>query len=179
MDFVVIALIILAIVVAIPALIGFLFYRHLAKKGYKKTAIIILCAVFGFFLYNIYFAIYPGDAFYADEFKNAAFRDLPKTTHFLEKEASYPDFHGKYGTAFLIEVSREDFNSLKTQLLNDKRFKKASLHGSAEITDVMRGYNEDNVVTSLARDDDSDRRRYCFVGFFKDKKTIIVNTEFY
>ncbi|OKS89585.1 hypothetical protein [Mucilaginibacter polytrichastri] len=179
MDFVVIALIIIIIVIVIPVLLGYLFYRWLAKKGYKKVAVIILCGVFGFFAYNIYFAVYPGESFYEDEFKNEAFRDLPKTTHFLKKEASYPDFHGKYGTAFLIEVSKDDFNRLESQLLDDKRFKREALHGSAEITDVMRDYNEKNIVTGLARDDDNDRRHYCFIGFFKDKRTIIVHTDFY
>lgn len=179
MDFIIIALIIVAIVIIIPVLLGYLFYRWLAKKGYKKIAVIVLCGVFGFFAYNIYFAIYPGESFYVDEFKNAASWNLPKTTHFLKKEASYPDFHGKYGTAFLIEVSKEDFNNLESELLSEKRFKKGVLHGSPEITDVMQGYDENNIDTGLATEDETDRSHYCFVGFFKDKKTIIVHTEIY
>lgn len=168
MAFVFPALIITAILSVISLLV-YRFYKWLSKKGYSKASLIVLFFVVSFLAYNIYVAIYP------EEFKNGAFHDLPRTAHFLDKKASYPDFHGSYGTSFLIEVSKKDFNDLEDQLLHDNRFKKAPLKRSVEVNDVMRYYDENNIVTGLA----SDGEHYCFVGFFKNRKTLIVHTESY
>jgi hypothetical protein len=163
-------------VTAIPLVLAVLFYKWLARKRLKLLAISIITIVFAFLIYNIYFAIYPREEFYAMEFKKATLKDLPETAHFLKKEASYPDTHGKYNAAFLIEVEQRDFNLLNAELSRDKRFKRGAIYWSEEVSNVTDGYKQNEIDSGLVSTD-TEGRDYYYLKFLQDRKTVLVCTE--
>ncbi|MES2485265.1 MAG: hypothetical protein V4581_04860 [Bacteroidota bacterium] len=71
-----------------------------------------------------YRAAFPGDDFFASEFKDVTLRDLPDSAKIVDSEATYPDFHGDYQSKSTIKLSSSDFNRLKNELMADSRISK-------------------------------------------------------
>ncbi len=69
-----------------------------------------------FSLYSIYSAFYPSDSFYRDEFKYNIGFTLSKSAVFIDKEASYPDFHGDYFSRAIIQLNQEEFIEIKNKI---------------------------------------------------------------
>jgi len=73
-------------------------------------------------IWQIYFAVYPGDDFYLAEFEVATLRKPPIESKVLAKHATYPDFHGDYCSFSRIAVDTSTYQHLISELHKDKRF---------------------------------------------------------
>ena len=126
---------------------------------FGKTLSICL-SLFG--IYTIYTAIYPPESFYKNEFKaNMGFR-LSNSINFIEKQASYPDFHGDYYSTAIIEISEEDYKKILLKISN-------SLNNNCKVSSHMRRNNlEPQLCLSIERELD----KHFELIMFSDKKTI-------
>ena len=120
--------------------------------------------------YHTYTAFYPTDSFYYDEFKRVTLREIPKSARIIEKEASYPDFHGDYSSECKIKLSKEDYLKLFNAIIKDKRFGKVSQSGYLKIR---------NQYASLIfeRNEIGNEDCYLQISFLIDKETILVNVD--
>lgn len=97
--------------IAIIAVI--LTYLLWAKVKFGKYMAII----FIFFVsYQIYITLNPKNSFYITEFKKITKQEFPKSGKIIKKYATLPDIHGDYVSCALIELSENDYKTLKTFL---------------------------------------------------------------
>ena len=176
--FLVIAGLIGLTILAIPYVLLFLLHKWLTKKGYRIVGLTLIIAFSFYLVYYTYTAIYPTDSFYLSEFKEVTLREAPKSATIINKDASYPDFHGDYCSASLMTVSNDDYLSLLNELTNDKRIKKnkpGEIIGSSELDKVMGSFKTDQIIYSFTRSIAGQEDHYLFIGFLDDKKTIVVS----
>ena len=172
-----VAIFVLAII-SLPTVFAYFVNRWLRKRGVKYIGIILLIVAPVWTVYEVYTAIYPTDNFYFSEFKYVTLRKIPKSATIINKDASYPDFHGDYCSASLISLSSEDYRSLLNDLTNDNRISKIEpnkIGGSAELYKVMGNLKTEQIVHSFTRKIVGEEDRHLFIGFLADKKTIVVS----
>jgi len=173
--FILVALLILAIFLGISSLLLYLFYRWLVKKGYKWVGVVLVLSSIAFLSFNIYTAIYPLDGFYFDDFKKITSKEIPSSASIIKKTASYPDFHGKYVSCSLMQLSRQDYRNLLTELGTNKDFiKNPDRIYSEEFDEVLKNKNIKNIKSAFARNIDGHSDQRSYIGFFNDGETIVV-----
>lgn len=165
------------IILALPTVIAYLIYRWSSqkKKSLRAIGILLLIIAPTWTIYEIYTAIYPTDSFYFQEFKDVTLREIPSSARILKKTASYPDFHGDYTSVSLINLSQKDYNSLLTELNRDKRLiKNGEFMACREFDDIKGDLKIDDIKYSFIRNIPNEEDHYLYIGFLKDKTTIIV-----
>lgn len=175
--FLIIAGVIGLILLAAPYVGLYFLHKWLTKKGYRKIGLTLIIAFTVYLGYSTYTAIYPTDSFYLSEFKDVTLRDAPKSATIINKDASYPDFHGDYCSASLITVSNEDYSTLLNELTNDKRItknKSGEIIGSSELDKVMGDFKTEQIIYSFTRSISEQEDHYLYIGFLEDEKTIVV-----
>jgi hypothetical protein len=153
------------------AVIAWLFrfmYKAFAKRNKGWIAIIIIVGATAFITWNIYRAFYPADEFYYQDFEKISFRKIPASADILSKSATYPDFHGDYCSAAVIELSVADYHKLLNDIKADKRFQKGEAGGSSALHDVMNGRKETDMTNGFLNGDEG------YIGFFNDGRTVLV-----
>ena len=176
--FLIIAGVIGLTLLAIPCAGLYFLHKWLTKKGYRKVGLTLIFAFTVYLGYSTYTAIYPTDSFYFSEFKEVTLREAPKSATVINKDASYPDFHGDYCSASLITVSNDDYSSLLNELTNDKRITKnkpEEIIGSSELDKVMGSFKTEQIIYSFTRSIAGQEDHYLYIGFLDDKKTIVVS----
>lgn len=138
------------------------------NKGYVS---LVLVTIF----YITYTGLYPGESFYAEEFKTITKQQLPASAEFVETNASYPDFHGEYCSSSQIKLSPKDYSLLLKSLSVDVTISKnAELIYFEEFDKIFYDKSTDDIIYGFQRkginDDD-----YNYIGFYKDRQTIFVN----
>ena len=96
--------------------------KRLYRKGYKTLAILIPLSIALVGGYEIYTALYPPDSFYVEDFERYSGIKYPSSGKILKKTATYPDSHGKYISAALIQFSAADFQKLKNKINSDSLY---------------------------------------------------------
>lgn len=169
-------LILAIIIIAVPVMITFLGYKWLAAKGYRSIAIVLVLCVSGWIAYSVFTAIYPTDAFFFNEFREVTLRDAPSSSKVIHKTASFPDFHGDYGSASLIGLSSVDYQSLLSALSNDPRLTKGGeIFRSDESDRVMGKLESGEIQYRFTRNISTKENLHLYIGFFRDGKTILVS----
>ncbi|MBE7177323.1 MAG: hypothetical protein INR69_13010 [Mucilaginibacter polytrichastri] len=166
------------ILLAIPYVGLYFMYKWLTKKGYKKVGLSLIIAFTVYSGYSTYTAIYPTDSFYFSEFKKVTLREAPKSATVINKQASYPDFHGDYCSASLITMSNNDYSTLLKELNNDKRItknKSGEITGSSELYKVMGDLKTKQIIHSFKRSVAGHEDHYLYIGFLVDKRTIVLS----
>ena len=172
------AVVFCASLIALPTVIAFIINRWLTKKGIKHVGLFLLIIAPVCTAFEVYTAIYPLDNFYLSEFKEVTLREAPKSATVINKDASYPDFHGDYCSASLIKVSKDDYSSLLNELNNDKRITKnkpGEIIGSNELDKVMGSLKKEQIIYSFTRIIAGQEDHYLYIGFLDDKQTIVVS----
>jgi hypothetical protein len=165
---------ILAILLSIPAIILYLLYKWLKKKGYKWIGLLIIAISISTLVYGIYTAVYPTDSFYFDDFKKVTSLEIPKSAEVIDKTASYPDFHGDYISCSIMKLSKQDYQSLLNALNKDKTMRKnPEISGSDELNKIMKTRNISNIKQAFSREI-PDKDYFTYIGFFKDNESILV-----
>ncbi|WP_354361500.1 hypothetical protein [Pedobacter sp. UYP30] len=150
----------------------------MTNKGYRIFGLSFILAFSFFLIYSTYTAIYPTSSFYLSEFKEVTLREAPKSTTIIRKETSYPDFHGDYCSASLIELSKGDYLKLLNELSKDTRISKITqddITMSEELIKVMGTIKTEQIIDGFTRHIVNQEDQYLFIGFLADKKTIILN----
>ncbi len=161
------------LVVVAPIAISYFLYRWLTKSRFKKYALIFPVVIVGSLIFFIYTAFYPTDSFYEDEFEYNTGIKLPPSADILDKDASYPDQHGDYWSAAIIQLNESDYSKLKTELSKATNFEEdTTQHKIGVTTDYIRltddiKKNEIQIVYS------NKKEQWFKIAFLTDKKRII------
>jgi hypothetical protein len=170
------ALLAFLLLIGTPILIGFIIYKWLKRKGYKKLGISILCVIILSLSYMFYTALYPTDDFYFEEFKQVTLREIPNSAEIMEKSCSYPDFHGDYCSSSQVKLSKEDYLKLLREMENDNRLTKTTqMNGFQEFSNTIGGKKESNIIKGFTRVIVGEEDQYLYIGFYNDNETIFVN----
>ena len=165
-----ILIILIAIVLFIPtALIGFLFWWWMWKKGpYGRVAATI---VTGLIAYEFITAIFPPESFYSYEYSYITGIAFPPSANIIFKKASYPDFHGDFACDILFEVSAEDYAWLARAARLNPATGDECLGGKyyTEITDKLGHKLDVNVFGSIRKRDTDVMGAWALL---KDGKTV-------
>ncbi len=74
------------------------------------------------FAWIIIRAVWPGEDFYRDEFKENTGLSLPADTDFQSKSATYPDQHGDYQASALVILPDTAYQRLLTKIQRSERW---------------------------------------------------------
>jgi hypothetical protein len=171
--FIILLILFMLVLIATPTLISLLIRKWLTKKGHPKIGNGVTVMVMVGTAYLIYTAIFPPTSFYADEFEQSTGLELPNSADFLAKDASYPDLHGDYWSAAVVELSTEDFNQLKKQLSEEPTMQlDTSKYGIGITTDfdiLTSNLDMNSIDMTLV----STRGEWFKIAFMNDGRTII------
>lgn len=155
-----IAFIFLLVSLFIPTLI---FYAiiYAIKRRFKlkhpflsdrNLKILALSVPILFYSYHFYYAIYPPNDFYFQEFEKVTELDVPKSAEIVYKDASYPDFTGDYHSESIMKLSKEDYFSLLEKMKKNLHFKEIKAVENAHHT-FMKEENTDFIFVSFLKKD--------------------------
>ncbi|WP_342645827.1 hypothetical protein [Mucilaginibacter sp. CSA2-8R] len=160
--------------IAIPIVLLVLFYRWMVRLRLKKVGIAVVSLICAFFAYNIYVAIYPNDAFYFDEFKSVTLSEIPASAEILNKNATYPDFHGEYFSIALIKLSKKDFTSVLNKVESNPKLQPGQIIWSSEFDNVLDHGKEFSINKGFMRCIKGEEDQHRYIGFLKDGETVVV-----
>lgn len=157
------------------------FKIHLIKKGklsknmsryINKWYIFILLSIAFYITYD---SFYPGESFYADEFKEVTLRELPESAEFVSKSSTYPDFHGDYSSESTIKLSRDDFKKLLHTLNKDERITKPGQNKFPDDYSLITNYSvKDDTRYCFFRQIENQSDHHLKIEFSRDGETIYV-----
>jgi hypothetical protein len=156
-------------------------HRFLYKRRYiqwninKNVKWIFVALAVVISTFETYSAFNPSNSFYLGEFERVTARKAPSSAIVLKKASSYPDMHGDYGSAALIRLSNQDYNKLLIDITNDKEMHSGELMWSEEMSKIMEMQNIDDIEAKFVRTIPGEEDRYLFIGFMKNKATIVVH----
>lgn len=163
-------IVLLLLLLLIPLGTIYLGYWIPKKYGKKKLGCFISSVLLLGMAYPVYDALYPSDSFYEQEFKEITGKKL-RNAEILRSSASYPDFHGDYCSAALIQLEEKEYAKLLVDIQNDERFTDSQLVGSMELYEVTER-KELKFIHKASRNGEPDE--FYFIGFLTDGKTILV-----
>ena len=142
----------------------------LRSKQINKAYILILFIIASS---QTYFAFFPTDSFYKDEFKYNTGLDLPSSADVIAKDSEYPDMHGDYWASAVIKLNEKDFAKLRADIskLNDFQ-----IDTTSQKIGITREYD---ILTKNIQEKDlkevffNSKKEWFKVAFLKDKQTII------
>jgi hypothetical protein len=169
---------ILAIIIAIgifyviPILIIYYVYKLLKRKLNNKIANCILVFMTILFLFISYADFYPLENSYSRNFKEKTKLHFPKSAKYLEKISanSIFDFGGQMYCS-KIEINKEDYISIKSEIENSK-FIKVDYYTEESDSDKIFSKIKNNELDKIYRLRSSFDEY--FVIFLSDKKTLIL-----
>jgi hypothetical protein len=132
--------------------------------------------IYIFSAYQAYTAVYPTDSFYENEFKTVTFREIPKSAEIVKSTASYPDFHGDYGSSAQIKLTKIDYKKLLKEISSDNRISKTNeIIGMSEFDYAIGDKKAKNIKHKFIRKIKGKNNHHLFIGFYDDNQTIFVN----
>lgn len=168
--FILLTLIMLTLIVVVPLGLSLIIYWFIKKRRWNKylsLLSLIPIIIVGYFIYD---AIFPSETFYKEEFKIATDIDFPCNGKFIFKSATYPDIHGSYSSIFCFESDSIFFQELQNKLGHIKDT--TSLTPIAEFENGKERIKERALIKEFSY---NKRNVYYSVGFFSDKRTILMH----
>lgn len=145
--------------------------ERLTRATSRKINIAFLAVIFITACSITYYAAYPPESFYKDEFKSVTGTQMPLSADFISKAASYPDQHGKYYSTALIKLSKSDFNKLFKDVSNNSEMDTDNLN--AVLTEQL--YPEHfKLLQSFNRKTTPEDERERNIRFYDDRQTISI-----
>lgn len=130
------------------------------NKFLQNKYLILYLSIFsiGLSVYETYRAFYPADSFYFKEFEHVTNQKIPDSAEIKFKDSCYPDIHGEYFSKSVVELSKNEFNKLFTELKNNKDLVES------KTTDYLGVFdNKEKSKEGIFR-----------ITFYKDRRTIEV-----
>lgn len=146
--------------------------QKLSHELSRKINITYVLTILITIIYITYDSLYPSESFYEEEFKTVTLREIPESAEFIEKSASYPDFHGDYCSSSQIKLSKSDYEKLLKGLDNDRRITEEEIISSSESKNTL---NESKIIKQFKRKIEGEEDHSLNIFFCNDKQTIIVN----
>jgi hypothetical protein len=134
----------------------------LSKKLSRKVNLVYVGLLFVTVIAITYTALFPGEEFYAEEFKTVTLRELPDSAEFISKQADYPDFHGDYCSHSIIKLTKTDYNKLLSEIKKDSRL-------------IREDSNEKKILCHFIRQLPDKQDHYLDISFDNDGQTIYIN----
>lgn len=164
----------LLLILLIPILLILIAWKLLkAKKKSLRYFSLIPISIFLYLAVSVYFAIYPKDEFYKREWTRNTKMELPSSARVIQKNASYPDFHGDYCAVALIDLSPADFQNLKKEVMNSEKMRIDTTEYSIGRSHSFRKAQPEISLDELDEVFDFEHKDRFKVGFFRDGRRIV------
>jgi hypothetical protein len=164
------AFLILIFVVA-PLVELFFLVRRIRRRSFGEVGVgLLLLFLFNSFIsWCAYTAIYPPDSFYEDEFLGVSGLTFPPSGDVVFADATYPDLHGDYCSACLIDVDSTDYSLLQEKCKTDTS---GGFCGSPSWYALVKHLGYDPEFSALQRKEEGDT--YTLWGLLKNRRSVIV-----
>ncbi|PZP49895.1 MAG: hypothetical protein DI598_06800 [Pseudopedobacter saltans] len=163
--FILFVLICIIVVLGIPTIAMIWLYKKMRKTKYGKFAFLVPTLVLVFGLSEIYFAVFPNESFYKEDFETLSNMKFPEGA-ILYKTTDFPDIHGHYASVVVMELNKENYNKLLKKVSETKAFKLCNILYDTRIF-TRKGFNEQYIKTQYYKGK-------LLLSFFKDGKTVVV-----
>ncbi|CAH0143772.1 hypothetical protein SRABI27_00355 [Pedobacter sp. Bi27] len=157
----------------LPIIFICIILKRKLVKGLKYTLIISLSILQLWIFYSAFTAFYPEDSFYTEEYKTVIGIAAPASAKIVKKSASYPDLHGDYCSASLMELSVGDYKRLYEKISNDKSFYNADFIYSDTLNDILDKEQIKNIIM-IKQHKTNYVGQNCYIGFLNDRKSILI-----
>ncbi len=165
-------LIVILLIIVITFGFSFLVYVVIKKAALNKWlrwfALLPVLILF----YFVYIAFYPPDSFYEEDFLELTGVEFPESGEILYGEASYPDIHGDYQSAFIAKVDSDFFRDLPAYLLEHGLKKQANDFDSFELEDILG--TKENTIIDAEYWVENENATFYYVGFLSDERTLLI-----
>ena len=125
-------------------------------------------------LSQTYFAFFPKDSFYFDEFKSNTGIELPSSAHIISKSSDYPDIHGDYSAVAVIKLDTIDFKKLEINLFKLADIKVDTSSQKIGRTEQYLGVAKNIKESQIEIVFTNFKKEWFKVAFLNDKQTIIL-----
>lgn len=146
---------------------------RLSRVTLKKINRSYISIVFLIAAWQTYFAIYPMDSFYKDEFKFNTGIELPASANITTKSSWYPDMHGKYWAAAVIKLNENDYSILKSKIAAHENFTVDTAQYKIGVTDDYKTLTKEIKEKDILIVYLNSKKHWFKVAFLNDRKTII------
>ncbi len=181
--FPIIIFLLICIVVGLAGGLLYLIYLPFKKKFLKsgeltkiknrqinKVYVLVLLVIA---LSQTYFAFFPKDSFYIDEFKSNTGIELPLSAHIISKSSNYPDMHGDYSAVAIIKLDRIDFKELEINLSKlayiEVDTSSQKIGATIEYFDLAKNIKDNQIEVVFT----NVKKEWFRVAFLNDMQTII------
>ncbi len=106
------------------------------EKHFLKFKFFLVLAVIVLAVKETYFAYFPGNNFYREEFKNVTEIELPKGSKIIAKASSFPDHFGDYGSAAIFQLDPKNIELL-SKIMKKQKSNSNDKFGSDPLSKVM------------------------------------------
>jgi len=160
----------------LPFKIYFIRTQKLSPVLSRKINIVYVLTILLAIAYFTYDSLFPSESFYEEEFKTVTLREIPESGEFIEKSASYPDFHGNYCSSSQIKLSNSDYKKLLEGLSNDKRIaEEKEITYFAEFSNTLKGKKTNSITRKFTRKIEGKENYHLTILFYNDNQTVFVN----
>jgi len=172
MDLLLLLFTVVIFLIGIPIGISYLIYCWIKNREFNKWYRLFSLLPIIIVGYFIYYAFYPDDDFYKEDFKEVTTMEFPESGEIIYKDASYPDQFGDYSSSFLVEFDNDDIQKIENNL-ESKGFAKKGNDMNTDVLDYIENKKGDRKY-STQYVKDTDVGKYYSVGFLNDHKSVIV-----
>ena len=162
----------LIVLIGVPGLLVFISVRlWRSKRSIVRWIAIVPSALLIYLSFQVYWAFYPREEFYREEWiRNAGFA-LPDDVAFRTRAATYPDQHGDYSCVAVMEMGASDIAHIDEQLRRGGIFVLDSLPQSMGITSEFREVQGDfNRPDAIYK---SSQAEWFLVAVFKGRGIVV------
>ena len=150
--------------------------QKLSRELSRKINIIYILTIAVAIIYFTYDSLFPSESLYKQEYKSVTLREIPESAVFIEKSASYPDFHGEYCSSSQIKLSKSDYTKILKDLSHDKRItEEKEITYFSEFSNTLKDKKESNIIRKFTRKIEGEEDHYLTILFYNDSQTIFVN----
>lgn len=155
------------------------FKKRLIKSGRltlthsRRINKIYILVLFLFAASQTYFAFFPTNSFYKDEFKYNTGINLPSSADIIDKDSDYPDMHGDYWASAIIRLNKNDYDELKKDIAKKIDFEVDTTNQRIGITHKYDILTKDINTNSIDIVYSNSKKEWFKLAFLKDGRTII------
>lgn len=168
-------LIIIVLIILLVAvwLVSKFLYKQIALRTQNKWLRMIPLLPSAALVYILYTAVYPGEDFYKEDFKEITGLEFPHNGKILYKTASFPDQFGDYASTAVVRVSLSFYSELEDHLQQTITHNQKNEWFKSQFNSIAQKTVQQPIVRYFYWQPEDGK--YFGVGFLTDNQSVIVH----
>ena len=154
-------------------LVSKFLYQQIALRTENKWLRMISLLPSVALVYILYSAVYPGEDFYKEDFKEITGLEFPHNGKILYKTASFPDQFGDYASTAVVRVSLSFYSELEDHLQQTITHNQKNEWFKSQFNSIAQKTVQQPIVRYFYWQPEDGK--YFGVGFLTDNQSVIVH----